>query len=396
MSRGSFASVCLLCAVVAAPVMASPTTGDSVVVERKFEPGKKNYVEVASDINQKIKAEGMPGGGMDIKIKNLFGVWEEAEVRRAGKTVTLTFDRVMQAMDIPMMGEMQYDSDDPTNDENAPQLSSLWEPMVGEKVTIEFATDNKVSDFHGMDEIAKKISKKAAANPFWGQMKGRFNDKTARREWADDPMRLYPNRAIKVGEDWRVNAEEDDPQLGKMQRDYVYHLDKVTTEDGRKIAHISFTGDIASKSDAGADAEKDKPAAKPEAAKKEAADDDEEGEGDEEKAAEEAPAKPAGTKVKGKVKGHALYDVERGVATRVEAESEMQIVMPNRMSPAGGEMTVESKTKSVRILRSEAERTAEEKAMAQKIEERKKAEAAEEAADAEEDEEDEEDDEEEE
>lgn len=324
---------------------ASALAAESLVIQRKYDPKRVNYLESKADITQKIKMPNMPNGGeMEIKIKQVFNIRENVEEGKLGKkAVKLTFDRAMQSMDSPMMGTMEYDTDDPDNEEWAPQLGQIFQPMIGETLMVEVTRDGKVVKFSGMDAIAKKISEKAVGNMFWQQMKGRYTDQRARREYGEDPLRMYPNKEVKVGESWEVVSEDEDPQLGLVIRKTRYTLEKIGTEDGRKVAVISSQTDISK---------------------------GEGGEGDAAKA-----------KVSGKATGKSLYDVDLGIVVRNETESDMKI----KMAAQGNMMDINVLSSGVSRLMTEAERQKQKEEMAAKIAERKKAEEAEEEEDEDED-----------
>lgn len=323
--------------VVALSFGAAEAPAESVKIHRKFDTKSKHYVERSTDIIQKISGAGMPGGGpMEIKMHQLFGVEEKVEDGKLGKkALTITFERARQSMDMPMMGNIEYDSDDPDNEEAAPQLSSLLKPMIGEKLTMEITRDGKVVNFAGMDAIAKKISENATANPLWMQQKQRFTDRRARKEWGEDPLRMYPNKEVNVGDSWESTSEDEDPQLGTILSKTKYKLEKLTKEDGRQIAEISYATDISKIKD---------------------------GEGDTGRA-----------KMEGKSSGKAFYDAESGLIVRQEGEGETKLKMPSQ----AGELDIVIVSKSTMRHLSEAMRKQQKEEMAAKIAERKKAEEAE-------------------
>ncbi len=327
----------LMAGLVAACCISSAAAGESVLLQRKFQDGKTNYVHRTVDMVQKIG--GMPGGAMEIKVRSIFGVIEKVKGAAGGKRiVTMTFDRAAQTMDMPMMGELEYDSYDPENEEAAPQLASILQPMVGEALTVEVSKDGKVVGFSGMDAINKKISEKAVANMFWSQVKRQYTDEKARKQWGEDPLLMFPNKEVKVGETWKARSVDDDPQLGVIAHEYEYTLDKITTDQGRKVAHISYKVQISK------------------------------GESDE---GEETP-----TKVGGGGSGQAVYDIDEGTVVRQTGQGHMDIKMPpppGMPSEPDQMMSVEISSKSLVRRLSAKEQEQERAEINKKIEARKKA-----------------------
>ncbi len=335
----------MVCSLGIAAIAGAPAKAESVVIKRKYDASKPHYSELKVDVVQKVAAAGMPGGAMEIKFTTLYGLREKVKESSGGKkTVTLTFERAMQSMDMPMMGNVEFDTDDPEDPEAAPMLAAIYQHFIGEAMTIEIGEDGKVIGFSGLDALSEKVSAKASVNQFWMMMKRIFTDKRGRNDWAEDPLLIYPNRSVKVGEQWEAESVDEDPQVGKLTSKHKYKLEKVATEEGRKVAHISYTSTISKA---------------PDAESKDAAD----------------PEKPK-TTVEGSSVGNAVYDIERGVVVRDTKEEKRKIVGPASAFGGGaGEMTVDIKIKSSSRIVPDAERASQKEKTARKIEERKKAEA---------------------
>lgn len=330
---------------------------ESVLIQRKYDPSRPMFSEMKIDTVQKISAPGMPGGGMEIKVSQLYCLKEKVKEGDGGrKIVTLTFDRAMQSMDMPMMGSAEFDSDDPDDPDGAPMLGVIYKNLVGESLTVEIDKEGKVAGFSGMDAIASKISEKASVNQFWMMMKSYFTDERGRGSYAEDPLRFYPNRSVKVGDTWESESTDEMPQVGKTQTKHQFKLEKLATEDGRKVAYITYTT-----------RESLIPS-----------------EGEE----NEAGGKKS---VEGSSNGTAIYDIERGLIVRNTGEEKKKVVMPGQsMGGGASEVTIEVKSKFISKVFGEEERTRQKEVTARKIAERKKAEEEEDEDEEDDDEDDDE------
>jgi len=344
---------------------------ESVLIKRKFEAGSSHLFESKTQATQEMS--GMPnvpkGESMTMKFDTVLCRREQVKDRAMGKKeITATFDRAVQIFDMPMMGgTLEFDSDDAENEEAAPQLATIFGPMVGESIKYEVGRDGKVLNFSGMVEIAKKIEAKATMNMFWGQMKDQFTDKSGRRQYAEDPLLIYPGKEVAVGDTWSATSKQERPRMGTIVEEFNYKLDRIGTENGRKVAFISYTTNVSS-----------------EGGKVEKKADDAKGEEKE----------SGGSRVKGSGKGKAVYDIELGMIVSNESESKSDIRMSlSEMGGGEGTMKIRSTVTTNTRLISEADRNKQKEEAAQKIAARKKAQEEEEADDDEDDDDEDDDDE---
>ena len=322
--------------------------GESVMLKRMYAPGRVSYVESRMQLEQDMS--GMPMPPMKFYITQLYGIWEKVESTDEGKTkVVMTFDRAARSTEAPMMGDVEFDTDDPDYEEAAPQLGTVLRPMIGMAMTMEVDKDGKVVSFSGMDAINKKISEEAVASMHWAQMKEEFTDDRGMETWGTSPLLIYPNKKVKVGDTWNANFSMERHMVGTLVTDYQYKVDRIGMESGRKIVSIVVTG-VVSK---GADAE--------EAQKK-----------DDDAAKEEAKKNEPKVEVNGTISGTALYDVELGRIVKRSSDSKIDIkiplskLMPN--VPPSEEPQIAnfiSTIKSTTLILTEKERNAQ-KAAAQK------------------------------
>ena len=159
--------------------------------------------------------------------------------------------------------------------------------MIGMSMTMEVDQAGKVVSFTGMDAINKKVSAEAVASMHWAQMQEEFTNERGRETWGEEPLRIYPNKEVKVGDTWKATSSVARPRIGEIVTDYEYKVEKIGMENGRKTVLIAVTG-VVSK---GAE-----PAVEAAAA---GASSEEEGE----EAEDEAKPKEAETTVKGALSG---------------------------------------------------------------------------------------------
>jgi hypothetical protein len=260
------------------------------------------------------------------------------------------------------MGNAQFDTDDPEHEEAASQLGVVLKPMIGMPMTMEVDNNGKVLSFTGMDEINKKVSSNAIASMHWEQMKEEFTNERGKETWGQEPLLIYPNKEVGVGDTWEATSTIERPPMGTFVTTYHFKVDSIGTENGRKVVAISMTAEVTA--------------------------------GEEpEKAGDETGTPEPPTEVSGKLSGMSTYDVELGRVVKQTAKGNVDIKIPlSKLMPAAPP-SAEPQFAVFKIALDETSRVLTEKERnAQKDEARKKAEARRLAEEAE-DEEDEEDDE---
>ena len=169
--------------------------------------------------------------------------------------------------------------------------------MIGMKVNMEVDKDGEIVSFTGMDAINKKVSEHAIASMHWDQMKEDFSDERGQERWGKEPLLIYPNRQVKVGDTWEGSISVDRPPMGIFVTSYKFEVDRIGIEDGRKSVVISVEGLVS---------------AGPE------------GEGQPEKEQEAGPK----TEVTGSLSGTGVYDVELGQVVNRTIKGNVDIRIP--------------------------------------------------------------------
>lgn len=320
--------------------------GDSIELELKFPPGRRQYIELSAEGHQVVKGPMVSGGQMDITINQITGVMERVESSsKEGAKIVFSYDRRGMTFEYPGMGRLHYDSDMPGEDD-APYIEQMFSPVLGMSMTMELDESARVKSFSGMDAIFKKIEAAAAGNPLFAQMKAGFTNDAAKATWGDNRWTILPDHAVKPGDTWNCRSENDVPQIGKLVSDFSCKLERVTESNGRKLAIITFTGKIT------------QPA----------------------KIDESAQAGGMGLKVKGgTIKGTTTFDIEAGQIINQARETQLLLEMPSSGGDGAPAMQVTTESKETLVVRTLAERDKEKqenlaKARAKKAE-AKKAEA---------------------
>jgi hypothetical protein len=232
--------LCVVALFAASGVTTSLRAGDSVNLTPKHKAGQTSFIEVDRNIEQEISVGGGDddddGGGQKLKldIHQVYGAFRTAE---SAEKYTLTFDRMLQSVESPMM-KGQFDTDDPDADKANEMLGAVLTPFIGMSLTLNLE-NGEVASASGMKKIADKV-KEAGANPFTQIVQRELTDDSAKVTWGDYMFILYPNKEVKVGDTWKKSLTTKRPDMGTMLIDYTCKLDRITEEKGRKMAVVSF------------------------------------------------------------------------------------------------------------------------------------------------------------
>lgn len=220
-------------------ITAGQVFAESVLLERKFKPGRTIYVETNDLIVQKSSG---PRGDSEYTIRRVYGLMEKVGSPTDGKTpVVFTFDRAMQTLEHPSVGELYFDTDDSTDEEASHQFGIMLKPLMGLSMTMEFDEAGEVVSCTGMEAIVRKIDEEAVGASFWGYMKRDLTDDRMSEDWGRNRLLYLPNKKIAVGDTWDVITKTTRPQLGTIVTKFQCKLDRIGEKDGRQIAVISYT-----------------------------------------------------------------------------------------------------------------------------------------------------------
>jgi hypothetical protein len=220
----------------------SGAVGQTVAITPNFVPGQTVYVEVEFDVRQTITGGMFGPKGSRQRLANVLGALQKVESAAPDELVriNLTFDRLGQKLDMPLMA-LSYDSDKQEGNAENP-LREIWEPMLGESVIMTVDADGNVVSFHGMDEIIKKIKKSLTENEscesLFTDLRRYFASDFHRAIWGDKRLVLYANREVQVGETWTNSYRRPSPE---RVSEYTVKLDRLDEMEGRKVAVVTYT-----------------------------------------------------------------------------------------------------------------------------------------------------------
>jgi len=222
-------------------IVEASRAAEGVLIKPRFVQGDKQYIEVVREVKQKMSGPQAPGGGVEFTLRRLYLVAREVEsVKAQSVGLGLRFERASQAMD-SMMGELFFDTDDPDNEDAAPQLGSALKPMIGMPMKLRLDSTGQVASFSGMTAIREKVEEAVGGNPMMGMLLSELSDERGRVDWGEQMFLLYPNKEVAPGDTWKKSIHDTLPRIGKVVTDYECKFDRLTQEAGRKVAVIAFT-----------------------------------------------------------------------------------------------------------------------------------------------------------
>jgi len=341
-----------------AALPAAEAPAQSVVLKPKYTAGHTGYLELDEQVTQTLRGGMFGPDGRKFDFRHLRGLAQKVEASSPGEgaKLAMTFDRIQLQSSFAGMGQSNsFDSDvDDPKDESNP-LANAVGGMLGMTMRMEVDADGNVKSFSGMKEILAKMEEAAAGNPMFEQMVRReLRDDSARVEWGEKMMALFPNKEVKVGETWTRTLREPTQNVGELIWEYHCKLERLGVENGRQVAVVACDGTIRRASE------------------------------------EPAEAGPMGMKLEkltGRFTGGGTFDVDRGEFVKQNQTTEMNIVMAGPgaaetqpADPEAGKMKVDlASTRTVSVL-SPAEREKQKGENRRKAEEKKAQEKAEDEA----------------
>lgn len=224
----------------AAVFLVSPAAaGEKVLLRSKYESGKKSYLQNRSVIIQDMTT---PMGAMKVSMNRMSGTVQEVKsASSSGTELGMTMDRMSFAMNVPMMGDLKFDSDIPTS-EDAPNLRTLLKPMLGEELVLTLDGKNVAQSVKGVTEMLAKVEKANGGNPFFQSFKGGFNEEHVIQGMNQLNVTLLPNKEVAVGDTWTGDVSEALGQMpGKVVFECAFKLDKIGEHKGRRAAFVTFS-----------------------------------------------------------------------------------------------------------------------------------------------------------
>lgn len=242
-------------------ISASVTAADTVMLRPKFKQGDSRYIELDQQVVQKRTGQSTPGGSMTIHMRRTYGFIQEVKATSASKTyLNLTFDRVSQKFDAGPMANFYFDSDAPAHEDTDEQVADAMSPMLGKTLQLELDKDFHVTMASGMIPLRDLVGKALGQNMLLRQILWQeLDDARAKVMYGETRFALYPNKEVKVGDEWTRTFTDKHPQIGEALHTYHCKLDRISEESGRKVAIITFEGTVANKASAAGAADETDP-----------------------------------------------------------------------------------------------------------------------------------------
>jgi hypothetical protein len=219
--------VCLLSA--AGPAVG----GEKMTIQPKWKAGQTHYLEFVDKATQKA-------GLMSATVGSTEGVWEKVDKSSAeGTTITWSYDR--SARSIEQMGQvLSFDTDMPEAARNGDMLKPMSVEYIGMPLKLDFDGQGRCTSLTGMSAILDKIAKSAGANPIFAQFRAGISDERVRHSMVDERMALYPDKPVAVGDSWEKSIAQTNPQVGGTIATYTIKFDRVSKENGREMAVLTY------------------------------------------------------------------------------------------------------------------------------------------------------------
>lgn len=226
--------------------VADAAAAKSAVIQRKFEPGGKRYLEEVSTIVQ--KSPGGAAGTTNTTMVQTVGFWEEIKKgEKDSALVAMTFDRYQQDITLPHGGEYTYDTDRPAASSSSPRLKPAFDAVIGQTITLEFGPEGEVRSVGGVEALYGQLEKCGADTAVLFELDRELNEEALRLNWGTSRMSCYARRSVDIGETWTGKTRRG-LRMGAMVYDLTYKLEEIKLREGREVAIVSLKGNASSES----------------------------------------------------------------------------------------------------------------------------------------------------
>lgn len=230
-----------LCALLCAPALAQEAKPETYRLRETFSPGER-WMLTTIMIDQTVDVE-IEGDAHTqeqtinqlMVMKMVIGEPDE----NGTKTATLTYERIVQQMDMGDAAEMKgfYDSANPKADS---PLASQMQPLTKLRFTVTIDKDHQITDVKGFDELIEQMQKNnPQAAAMLAQMKENFGNEQIKTMFQQGTDAL-PKNPVAVGATWTQKIPLPVAMIGDVKIDAEYKLAEVGKQDGRDIARIEM------------------------------------------------------------------------------------------------------------------------------------------------------------
>lgn len=194
-----------------AAALASSATLVAQDVTLRYRWTKGEEVRYRTTQQTDMQMSGLPGmGDMNITMVmtqvNKFVVDDVASDGSA--TLRNTYESVKVSMNVPMMGEVTFDSANPAASTGNPisdALAKTLGAMAGETITMQVASNGKVGKIDGLARVVEKIKSGTSAATAQMGMGGmdQYMSEDGLRSTVEQTFTVLPDKPVKVGETWK-------------------------------------------------------------------------------------------------------------------------------------------------------------------------------------------------
>lgn len=233
-----------------AAIASTRACDDAVRIAPKFVVGQTHYLEWSQ--NSSVRKADDKDSEPPKRFRQTWGVIEKVESISPDGTarIRMTIDRVANDFDAGPMSQ-RFDSDFDAVRRSDHSMAPLFRAMIGETMTMEVANDGNVKSFEGLDALARKLGEVVEKSPDPSALRDKFermkftlNDGSGRAVWGESHLALFPYREVKPGDTWSRVVKQPFPS-GAIEITIDCRLAKITKEDGRSLAHVTFDARVA-------------------------------------------------------------------------------------------------------------------------------------------------------
>lgn len=223
-------------------------TGEKVDLVLSYSSG--NYeMQMGQEIDQRIKVKNGQTQGQTIEQAFTIDLTVSEPDEAGNRTTTMEYTRVTQKMDMGSLA-VNYDSASPPGpsaSRSERQIAQTMGALLGASIELTMGPDGEPLEVKGLDKVWDDM---AAVNPAARQiaqsMKQQLGNDSIKQLWEMQAL-LLPSESIAPGARWTARQTTAMPVLGEATVSYKCKLTKVAEEDGHRLAHVDFTGDIQSR-----------------------------------------------------------------------------------------------------------------------------------------------------
>ena len=187
---------------------------------------------------------GLPGGMGDLTIdqsttQTLSSVVEDVAADGAA-TLRQTVEAIKAEINSPMMA-MSYDSAANTST-GATIFKEVFSQLIGQPYTVTIAATGEVKKVAGLSQLADKMFKSITPDPATAGMldglKANLSD-DAMRNMFTQSFAQFPDKPIKAGDTWDMQATSSNPMLGTLITSVKSTLKSIDAEAGGRTARVA-------------------------------------------------------------------------------------------------------------------------------------------------------------